>query len=98
LLTGRVFSADEALQMGLVTEVVAAETLEARTQQLAETLIANSPTSLCMTKALLADQNRAWLDQAINLALEASAESRRSKEFREGIAAFLEKRKPVWER
>jgi methylglutaconyl-CoA hydratase len=98
LLTGRVFSADEGLQMGVVTEVVAAEKLEARAQELAETLIANSPTSLRMTKALLADQNRAWLDRAINLALEASAESRRSKDFREGIAAFLEKRKPVWER
>jgi methylglutaconyl-CoA hydratase len=98
LLTGRVCSAEEGLQMGVVTEMVAAEALEARTQALAETLIANSPTSLCITKALLADQNRAWLDRAINLALEASTQSRRSKDFHEGIAAFLEKRKPVWER
>jgi methylglutaconyl-CoA hydratase len=96
LLTGRLFTAEEAHRIGLVTEIVAAEELAARVQALAETLIANSPTSLYSTKALLADQNRKWLDRAIVLALDASAESRGTSDFREGITAFLEKRKPNW--
>ena len=98
LLTGRLFSAEEASELGIVTEIVAAEGLEIRTQQLAETLLANSPGSLCMTKSLLADQNREWLDRAINLALDASAKCRHTKDFHEGIIAFLEKRTPVWEK
>ncbi len=96
LLTGRLFQAEEAHRLGLVTEVVAAEDLAARTRSLAETLIANSPASLAATKALLADQHRAHLDAAIPRALAAGAGARRTADFREGISAFLEKRKPRW--
>lgn len=96
LLTARLFSAEEALTYGLVTEIVAAETLHARTQALAHSLIANSPASLRATKHLLADQNRAWLDAALHFSLEANTKSPETADFREGIAAFLEKRRPVW--
>jgi methylglutaconyl-CoA hydratase len=96
LLTGAVFTAEQAHALGLVTEIVSPDALTARVQALAETLIANSPASLRATKALLADQNRTWLDQAINLALEASAAARLTADFREGVTAFLEKRKPTW--
>jgi methylglutaconyl-CoA hydratase len=44
----------------------------------------------------MAAQNRAWLDAAIAQAMEANAQARESADFREGIAAFLEKRKPIW--
>jgi methylglutaconyl-CoA hydratase len=44
----------------------------------------------------MAAQNRAWLDAAIAQALEANAVCRETLDFREGISAFLEKRKPVW--
>jgi methylglutaconyl-CoA hydratase len=96
LLTARLFSAEEAFSYGLVTEVVAAEGLHARVAALAQSLIANSPTSLRATKRLLADQNRAWLDAALHFSMEANARSRETADFREGIAAFLEKRKPIW--
>ena len=96
LLTARLFTAEEARGYGLVTEIVAAESLRARVDALARSLIANSPTSLRATKQLLADQNRVWLDAALRFSLEANARARETADFREGIAAFLEKRKPAW--
>jgi methylglutaconyl-CoA hydratase len=96
LLTARLFTAEEAHAYGLVTEVVPPESLTARVESLAQTLLANSPTSLRSTKQLLASQNRAWLDTALGHSLAANAASRETPDFREGIAAFLEKRKPRW--
>ncbi len=98
LLTGRIFDAAEAFRLGLVTEVVAAEELSGRVRSLAETLIANSPEALAATKRLLAAQNKVWLDAAIEAALAANAGARETADFREGVSAFLEKRKPVWRR
>ena len=96
LLTGRLFDAEEAWRLGLVNQVVPPEELEQRVKALAEILIANSPMSLEATKRLMAAQNRAWLDAALNAALEANAQARETADFREGVAAFLEKRRPIW--
>jgi methylglutaconyl-CoA hydratase len=92
LLTGRIFDAEEAYRLSLVNEIVAAEELAQRVRSLADALIANSPESLKATKQLMATQNRAWLNSAIALALEANALSQETLDFREGITAFLEKR------
>jgi methylglutaconyl-CoA hydratase len=96
LLTGRIFTSEEALGLGLVNEIVQPERLAERTQELAELLKANSPESIAATKRLLAGQNKAWLDAAIAGALTANAEARTTHDFKEGVASFLEKRKPVW--
>ena len=98
LITGRIFGATEALQMGLVNEIVEREELEPRAHALAKSLMDNSPQSISATKQLLAAQNRAWLDAAIVAAMQANAESRETADFREGVSAFLEKRKPIWRR
>ncbi|MGD0733989.1 MAG: enoyl-CoA hydratase-related protein [Terracidiphilus sp.] len=96
LLTARLFDAAEAYRLGLVNEVVAPEALDERVQTLAQTLAANSPEALKATKRLLIAQNKVWLDAAIEHAMEANALSRETADFREGVASFLEKRKPVW--
>ena len=96
LLTGRLVAATEAFRLGMVNEVVEADGLEGRVQELAWSLEKNSPEAMGMTKRLLAAQNKAWLDEAIAASLVANAGARETKDFCEGISAFLEKRKPVW--
>jgi methylglutaconyl-CoA hydratase len=96
LLTGRLFGVDEALRLGLINEIVPPDRLAGRINELADTLLKNSPEALTATKRLLVAQNKEWLSTAIAGAIEASAEARTTSDFREGIAAFLEKRKPVW--
>lgn len=96
LLSGRLFSSEEAEQLGLVNEVVHPEELAGRAGALAEMLKANSPQSMAATKRLMAMQNHAWLDAAIAHAMVANAEVRAMHDFHEGITAFLEKRRPVW--
>lgn len=96
LLSGRLFDAQEAYRLGIVNELVSGEELTGRVRALADVLIANSPSSLGATKWLLAEQNKAWLDAAISYAMDANAQARETPDFQEGIAAFLEKRKPRW--
>jgi methylglutaconyl-CoA hydratase len=98
LLTGRFFDAAEAYRLGLVNEIVEPDGLDDRVLALAKALAANSPESQAATKKLLAAQNKAWLDEAVAQAMEANARSRETTDFREGVAAFLEKRKPKWTR
>ena len=94
LLTGRLFDAAEGYRLGLVNEVVA--DLAGSVKALVERLVVNSPASINATKKLLAAQHRAWLDAAVEMAMEANAAARETADFREGVAAFLEKRKPIW--
>jgi methylglutaconyl-CoA hydratase len=96
LLTGRLFDAEEAQRLGLVTEVVSAENLMARANQLAALLMENSPGSLFYTKRLLSSIARPELDAQIEIAVRENAAVRSTPDFREGISSFLEKRKPKW--
>ena len=96
LLTGRIFGADEAAKLGLINEIVPADRLMARARELAALLMENSASSLRATKQLLTDHARLELDAHIEAAVRENAAIRRTADFREGITAFLEKRKPVW--
>jgi enoyl-CoA hydratase/carnithine racemase len=82
--------------MGLINEIVPAGSLLSRAEELARQLAENSPASLTATKRLLRDLTRTELDNQIAIAVQANAAIRATKDFREGISSFLEKRKPNW--
>jgi methylglutaconyl-CoA hydratase len=96
LLTGRIIDAAEAKEFGLVTEVVPAERLLDRAHELASELIAASPNSLTRAKHLLTSAAAPGLDQDLERAILENARIRCTPDFKEGVASFLEKRKPVW--
>jgi methylglutaconyl-CoA hydratase len=96
MLSGRLFGAEEALRLGLVSEVVAGPELRGRADALVAELLSNSPESVRATKELLRLQRAEWLDAALELAMDANAASRKTADFKEGVASFVEKRKPVW--
>ncbi|HEY2461586.1 MAG TPA: enoyl-CoA hydratase-related protein [Candidatus Acidoferrum sp.] len=96
LLTGRIIDAAEAREFGLVTEVVSAEELMDRAHELADTLIAASPSSLTRAKRLLVSAEAAGVDHDLERAILENARIRCTPDFQEGVASFLEKRKPVW--
>src|SRR5580693_3366786 len=97
LLTGRIIDAKEAMEFGLVTEVVPAENLMKRAHELTADLIAASPNSLARSKHLLTSAAAASVDHDLERAIMENARIRCSADFKEGVASFLEKRKPVWQ-
>jgi len=96
LLTGRIFDATEAREFGLVTQIVPAEMLLSRARELATSLLSASPTSLIRTKLLLRRCVEVEIDREIELAVQENAAIRSTPDFKEGLAAFLEKRPPKW--
>jgi methylglutaconyl-CoA hydratase len=96
LLSGRLFDAVEAQRYGLVNEVVPAGRLLQRAGELALQILENSPSSVRATKRLINGFIAAPLDEQISAAIADNARIRTTADFREGVASFLEKRKPVW--
>src|SRR5947199_7073862 len=97
LLTGRIIEAEEAKTFGLVSEIVPAERLMERAHELANLLIAASPSSLTRSKHLLVSSAAAGVDPDLERAILENARIRCTPDFQEGLASFLEKRKPVWQ-
>jgi methylglutaconyl-CoA hydratase len=96
LLTGRLVEAAEAKELGLVNQIVASEKLMARAHELADDLLAASPSSITRAKHLLVSAAAAGIDHDLERAVLESARVRCTPDFKEGLAAFLEKRKPMW--
>lgn len=93
-MTGRKVKAAEALAIGLVNQVVPDDQLTAATKEFAERLAALPPRAIGLTKRAI---NKAWSnDLETQLDYEAMMQTTagRTKDHREGVAAFLEKRAP----
>jgi 2-oxoglutaroyl-CoA hydrolase len=97
IMRGRRIGAAEALALGLVTEVVPIAELDATVDRLADELIALSPLALATAKAVLDDAYEVPLSKGLELEGAAYARLRESRDFREGVEAFLEKREPRFE-
>jgi len=97
LLTGRLVEASEFKDLGLVNEIVSADRLISRVHELAEVLIAASPASVSRAKRLLVSAAASSLDADLERAVLENAHMRATPDFKEGLASFLEKRKPVWQ-
>jgi methylglutaconyl-CoA hydratase len=96
-LTAERFSAAEALRIGFVHEVVAADKLDAKVAELASSLVQAGPAAVKACKELVQDVGGRNITQLlIDRTVRDIAEIRVSDEGREGIQAFLGKRKPAW--
>lgn len=96
-LTAETFTAAEALGLGLVHRVVAADTLDASIEAMLLLLLAAGPAAQAECKTLIAAVSDMPIDDAMVADTAARiARIRVSPEGRAGIAAFLDKRKPDW--
>jgi 2-(1,2-epoxy-1,2-dihydrophenyl)acetyl-CoA isomerase len=94
LTTGRKLTAAEAHAWGLVSEVVEADRLAERTAELAKELAAMPTRAIGMTKRLLDAAETSTLEEQLELEAQLQSAVTQTADFREGVAAFLEKRPP----
>jgi len=97
-LTAERFSADTALDIDLVHEVVESEALNAAGARMIATLLANGPVALMACKAALRRIAPASSPELTAWTTELIASLRTSQEGQEGLTAFFEKRAPAWQK
>jgi len=93
-LLGERFDAATAERLGIVNRVVAKEKLEEETAKLAARLADGPTAAYARTKTLLNGSLSTSLESQLQREAEAFAQSASEPDFREGLAAFIEKRKP----
>jgi 2-(1,2-epoxy-1,2-dihydrophenyl)acetyl-CoA isomerase len=93
-LLSEVYPAREALELGLVTEVVPDAELMTRARELAARLAEGPPIAIRITKRMLYKQRTMQLDNALEDAAMATLVTNYTEDVKEGTAAFHEKRKP----
>jgi 2-(1,2-epoxy-1,2-dihydrophenyl)acetyl-CoA isomerase len=95
-LLSEVYTARQALELGLVTEVVADEELMKRVMELATGLAEGPPIAIRITKRMMYKQRSMQLDNALDDAAMATLVANYTEDVKEGTAAFHEKRKPLF--
>jgi methylglutaconyl-CoA hydratase len=95
LLTGEVFGATRAAEIGLLTRAVGADDLDAETERYAGMLLRGAPRALAATKQVLRD-GQADFAAGLTKMAELSATFFGSDDAHEGMAAFAAKRDPAW--
>ena len=97
ILTGRKIGSDEASQLGLINSISESGGVMDAARVLAQTIAGNSPTSIRASKRVLnaVDDLGSW-DRALELSNTEIIKLIKSKDAREGMTAFIQKRKPNW--
>ncbi len=96
-LTAERFNAQEALRIGFVHAVCGADALDAEVAAIVASLVSNGPHAVAQAKALVRDMAGQDVTDALLMdTAERIAHIRAGDEGREGVAAFLEKRRPAW--
>jgi methylglutaconyl-CoA hydratase len=96
VLGGELFDAARANAIGLVNRVVAPDQVLKEAQKFADSVLQGAPKAIAQTKKLIEELWSTSVREDVDLALKHHMQARESKEAREGIAAFNEKRKPNW--
>jgi enoyl-CoA hydratase len=95
--TGERIDAQEAWRIGLINQVVLHSQLKEATRRLAEKVLRNGPTATVLQKKLVAQWMELNLSDAVEAGIRAFREGYKSGEPKEGMKAFLEKRKPNYQ-
>ena len=96
-LTAEKFSAQEAHRIGFVHDIVSADALDAHVDVIVQSLVTSSPNAVREAKVLVREITGKTVDSALMVdTAERIASIRASDDGREGVASFLEKRKPSW--
>ncbi len=95
MFTGELLSAAQASAIGLINHVVEEEYLESETMHLAEKLSKSPPLALAFTKQML-NHSSASLEEVLNFEAFAQPFCLETEDHREGVAAFREKREPLF--
>jgi len=96
MLTGELMDAQEMYRLGLVSKVVPHEKLMEEAERIAKSLCENAPLSVRNTKEMLTRGQRMNIQDGVRMSKFMSQGLRNSEDYKEGIQAFKEKRKPVW--
>ncbi len=94
--TGDVLDAEQALDFGLVSRVVPHESLMDEARKLAARIAANPPRVMRMTKRLIREGQVSDLDTVLEMSASFQALAHKSQDNKEAVAAFIEKRPPVF--
>ncbi len=95
-LTGRRLTAQDALKVGLVNDVVEPDNLDTAVNRYVEDLLAGGPDAIKACKKLLEKVPNLPFEKVSKYTAEVLANLRMSEEAQEGMSAFLKKRKPKW--
>ena len=94
--TGEMIDAQEAWRIGLINQVVLYTQLKEATRRIAEKVLLNGPAATVLQKKLIAQRMELSLSDAVEAGIRAFRECYKTNEPKEGMKAFLEKRKPSY--